>query len=120
MMRSFKKKSDLGNGSHYVTGANTDGALQANPDTAEKSGESTDSDDDDFDGDDFNPDGAAIQVDLHKVGSIPGSSKRQPDSAAETLRKHQWVNDWHLPLADISFDHAHAHLKHSVYAMESG
>ena len=24
----LKKKSDLGNGSHYVTGANTDGALQ--------------------------------------------------------------------------------------------
>ena len=54
----LKKKSDFGNGSHYVTCANTNGALQANPDTAEKSGESTDSDDDDFDGDDFNPDGA--------------------------------------------------------------
>ena len=52
MMRSFKKKSDLGNGSHYVTGANTDGAPQGNPDTAEKSGESTDSDDD-FDEDDL-------------------------------------------------------------------
>ena len=70
------------------SGANTDGALQANPDNAEKLGESTDSDDDDFDGDDFNPDGAAIQVDLHKVGSVPGSSKHQPDSPAETLRKH--------------------------------
>ena len=55
------------------------------------------------------------------MGGIPGSSKQQqPDSAAEILRKHQWVNDWHLPLADISFEHAHAHLKHSVYAMESG
>ena len=62
----------------------------------------------------------AIQVDLSKVGGIPGSSKHhQPDSAAEILRRHQWVNDWHLPLEDISFEHAHAHLKHSVYAMES-
>ena len=77
MMRSFKKKSDLGNGSHYVTGANPDGAPQGNPDTAEKSGESTDSDGtDDFDWDDFNPDAGAIQVDLSKVGGIPGSSKQ--------------------------------------------
>ena len=38
-MRSFKKKSDLGNGSHYVSGPNTEGAPQANPDTAQKSGE---------------------------------------------------------------------------------
>ena len=30
------------------------------------------------------------------------------------------MNDWNLPTADISFEHAHAHLKHSVYAMESG
>ena len=67
----------------------------------------------------FNPDGAAIQVDLHKVGNVPGYSKHQPDPAAETLRRHQWVNDWHLSNADISFEHAHAHLKHSVYAMES-
>ena len=57
-MRSFKKKSDLGNGSHYVTGANPDGALKGNPDTAEKSGESSDSGD--FDWDDFNPDVGAI------------------------------------------------------------
>ena len=119
MMRSFKKKSDLGNGSHYVTGPNTDGAPQANPDTAGKSGESTDSEDDDFDGDDFNPDGAAIQIDLHKVGGVPGSSKHQPHPAAETLRRHQWMNDWHLSTADISFNQAHAHLKHSVYGMES-
>ena len=48
-MRSFKKK-DLGNGSHCVTSPNTDGAPQANPDTTEKSGESTDSEDDYFDG----------------------------------------------------------------------
>ena len=120
-MRSFKKKkkSDLGNGSHYVTGPNTDGAPQANPDTAEKSGESTDSEDDDFDGDDFNPDGATIQLDLHKVGGVPGSSKHQPHPAAEILRRHQWMNDWHLSSADISFNQAHAHLKHSVHAMES-
>ena len=71
-MRSFKKKSDLGNGSHYVSGPNTDGSPQANPDTAEKSGESTDSEDDDFDEDDSNPDGAAIQLDLHNVGGVPG------------------------------------------------
>ena len=27
--------------------------------------------------------------------------------------------DWHLSTADISFNQAHAHLKHSVYGMES-
>ena len=70
-------------------------------------------------GDDFNPDGAAIQIDLHKVGGVPGSSKHQPHPAAETLRRHQWMNDWHLSTADISFNQAHAHLKHSVYGMES-
>ena len=53
------------------------------------------------------------------MGGVPGSSKHQPHPAAETLRRHQWVNDWHLSTADISFDQAHAHLKHSVYAMES-
>ena len=51
---------------------------------------------------------------------IPGSSKQsQPESTAELVRRSQWVNDWHLPNEDISFEHAHAHLKHSVYAMES-
>ena len=29
------------------------------------------------------------------------------------------MNDWHLSSADISFNQAHAHLKHSVYAIES-
>ena len=29
------------------------------------------------------------------------------------------MNDWHLSLADISFNQAHAHLKHSVHAIES-
>ena len=54
------------------------------------------------------------------MGGIPGSSKQQqPESTAEILRRNQWVNDWHLPNEDISFEHAHAHLKHSVYAMES-
>ena len=53
------------------------------------------------------------------MGGIPGSSKQQPDSAAEMIRRHQWINDWHISTADISFEHAHAHLKHSVYAMES-
>ena len=75
------------------SGVNTDGAPKENTDTAGKSGESTNSDDDDFDGDDFNHDGAAIQIDLHKVGGVPGSSKHQPHPAAETLRRHQWVND---------------------------
>ena len=59
-MRSFKKiKSDLGNGSHSVTGAipdvttrvtpdaapqaNTDEGPQRNPDSTEKPGETTDS-----------------------------------------------------------------------------
>ena len=53
------------------------------------------------------------------MGDIPGSSKHQPHPAAETLRRHQWMNDWHLSTTNISFDHAHAHLKHSVHAMES-
>ena len=29
------------------------------------------------------------------------------------------MNDWHLSTTDISFNQAHAHLKHSVYGMES-
>ena len=66
-----------------------------------------------------NPDVAAIQIDLHKVGGVPGSSRHQPHHVAETLRRHQWMNDWHLSSADISFNQAHAHLKHSVHAMES-
>ena len=54
------------------------------------------------------------------MGGILGSSKQQqPESTAKILRRNQWVDDWHLPLPDISFEHAHAHLKHSVYAMES-
>ena len=128
MMRSFKKnKSDLGNGSYSVTGANADGvhhantdsvphantygAPQGNTDDAEKPGKSTDSSGT-FDWDDFEPDAGAIK--------LPGSSEQtQPESTAEIVRRHQWVNDWHLPTEDISFEHAHAHLKHSVYAMES-
>ena len=40
-----------------------------------------------------------FKLDLRKVGSIPGSSKQtQPESTAEIVRRHQWVNDWHLPL----------------------
>ena len=102
-----------------VPHANTDGAPQGNTVDAEKLGESTDSDGT-FDWDDFDPDAGAIKLDLRKVGSIPGSSKQtQPESTAEIVRRHQWVNDWHLPTEDISFEHAHAHLKHSVYAMES-
>ena len=53
------------------------------------------------------------------MGGVPGSSKHQPHPAAEILRRHQWMNDWHLSSADISFNQAHAHLKHSVHAMES-
>ena len=52
---------------------------QGNPDTARKSGESTDSDGT-FDWDDFNPDAGAIEVDLSKVGGIPRSPKQsQPE-----------------------------------------
>ena len=29
------------------------------------------------------------------------------------------MNAWHLPTEDITFEHAHAHLKHTVHAMES-
>ena len=73
-----------------------------------------------MDEDDLNPDGAAtIQNDPHKVGSVPGSSRHQPHPAAEILRRSQWMNDWHLSSADISFNQAHAHMKHSVYAIES-
>ena len=127
MMRSFKKRVTYDNGSYYVTSANadgvphanTDGVPQGNTDGAEKSGESTDSDGT-SDWDDFDPDAGAIKLDLRKVDSLPGSSKQtQPESTAEIVRRHQWVNDWHLPTEDISFEHAHAHLKHSVYAMES-
>ena len=54
------------------------------------------------------------------MGGIPGSSKQtQPESTAKMVRRHQWVNAWHLPNEDITFQHAHAHLKHSVYTMES-
>ena len=53
------------------------------------------------------------------MGGVPGSSKHQPHPAAEILRRHQWMNDWHISSADISFNQAHAHLKHSVHAMES-
>ena len=73
-----------------------------------------------MDGDDLNPDGdAAIQLDLHKVGGVPGSSRHQPHPAAEILRRSQWMNVWHLSSANISFNQAHAHLKHSVHAIES-
>ena len=119
-MRSFKKKSDLGNGSHSVTGASPDGIPSTNPDGAGKSGESNDSEDDSFGWDDFNPDAGVVQVDLSKVGGIPGSSKQsRPESTAEILRRHQWVNAWHLPTEDITFEHAHTHLKHTVHDMES-
>ena len=29
------------------------------------------------------------------------------------------MNSWHLPSEDITFEHAHNHLKHTVHAMES-
>ena len=128
MVRSFKKnKSDLGNGSYYVTCANTDGVPHANTDGiphantdgADKSGESTDSSGT-FDWDDINPDAGAIKVDLSKVAGIPGSSKQtRPESTAEILRRRQWVNSWHLPTEDITYESAHNHLKHRIHAMES-
>ena len=66
-MRSFKKiKSDLGNGSYYVTCANADGVPHANTEDADKSRESTDSSGT-FYWDDFDPDAGAIQIDLGKV-----------------------------------------------------
>ena len=42
-----------------------------------------------------------------------------PESTAEILRRHQWLNSLHLPSEDITFEHAHNHLKHTVHAMES-
>ena len=123
MMRSLKKKSDLGIGSHCVSGqsSNPDGAPKLNPDVvAEKSGDSNDDDDDDMDEDDLNPDGAAtLHYDPYKVGSAPGSSRHHKNHVTEVLRRSQWLNDWHVPSSDISFNQAHAHLKHSVNAIES-
>ena len=73
-----------------------------------------------MDEDDLNPDGAAtLQNDPYKVGSAPGSSRHQTHVAAEILRRSEWMNDWHVPSCDISFNQAHAHLKHSVHAIES-
>ena len=135
-MRSFKKnKSDLGNGSHSITDANpdvttranpdgapppnTDGVPQGNPDGTEKPGESTDSSGT-FDWDDFESDAGALHIDLDKVAAIPGSFKQSvAQTTAELLRRHQWMNSWHLPDEDITYTHAHNHLKHTVYAMES-
>ena len=129
MMRSFKIKikSDLGNGSHYVTGANaddipmenTDGVPQGNPDGTEKPGESTDSSGT-FDWDDFDSDAGAIHIDLDKVTDIPGFSKQSvSESTAEVLRRHQWMNSWHISNEDITYEHAHNHLKHTIHSMES-
>ena len=73
-----------------------------------------------MDEDDLNPDGVAtVQDDPYKVGSAPGSSRHQVHPAAEILRRSQWMNDWHLSSSDISFNQAHAHMKHSVHAIES-
>ena len=73
-----------------------------------------------MDEDDMNHDGVAtLPHDPYKVGSAPGSSKHQENVAAEILRRSQWMNDWHIPSSDISFIQAHAHLKHSVRAIES-
>ena len=75
--------------------SNPDGTHKTNPGAdAEKSGESSDSKDDDLDEDDLHPDGAAtLQHDPYKVGSAPGSSRHQPHPAAEILRRSQWMND---------------------------
>ena len=73
-----------------------------------------------MDEDDTNPDGAVtLHYDPYKVGSAPGSSRHQENVVAEILRRSQWMNDWHIPSSDISFNQAHAHLKHSVHAIES-
>ena len=90
MMRSFKKiKSDLGNGSHSITGAipdvitraipdespkaNTDdGTTPANADDAEQPEESNDSSGT-INWDDLEPYIGAINLDLNKVHGIPGN-----------------------------------------------
>ena len=136
MMRSFKKiKSDLGNGSHYVTGANadgvpmentdgvpmenTDGVPEGNPDGTENPGESTDSSGT-FNWDDFEDDVGAIHLDLDKVAAIPGNFKEsEAQTTAELVRKHQWMHSWHLADEDITYTHAHNHLKHTIRGMES-
>ena len=71
--------------------ANTDGVPQGNTDGAEKPEESNDSSGT-FNWDDFDSDVGAINLDLSKVGSIPGSSKQSvAETTAEILRRHQWL-----------------------------
>ena len=135
MMRSFKKKRDLGNGSYSVTGANADGihhtntdgvaytnpdgATHANTDDAEQPEESNDSSGT-FNWDDFEPDAGTIKLDLDKIHGIPASFKQSvAQSTAEILRQHQWLHSWHLSSEDITYEHAHNHLKHTVHALES-
>ena len=140
MMRSFQKnlKSDLGNGSHIVTGAisdvtervipdavtqaNTDDPTPANADEAGQPEESNDSS-----GTinwvelQLNADAAAaINLDLDKVHGIPGNTKHgEPDSPRELLRKDQWMNGWRSSSQTISFEQGLGHLKHAVQAIES-
>ena len=114
-----KQTSDLGTVSNYVSGerSNPDKAPTANPDDeAEKLGDPDEDDDDDMGADD-----AAIlsTVDPYKVGRVSGSSKQQENAVAEMLRRNQWMHDWHSPASEISSNQAHAHLKHSVNAIES-
>ena len=98
---------------------NTDGVPQGNPDGTEQPGESADSSGT-FNWDDFDSDAGAIPLDLNKVYAIPGTFKQSvAQTTAELLRRHQWTNSWHLPDEDITYTHAHNHLKHTVHALES-
>ena len=98
---------------------NPDGTTPANADDAEQPEESNDSSGT-INWDDFEPDAAAIKLDLNKVNGIPGSSKHsEPESPHEMLRKYQWMSGWRLPTETISFEEGFGHLKHAIKAIES-
>ena len=98
---------------------NPDGATHANTDDAEQPEESNDSSGS-FNWDDFEDDSGAIKLDLDKVAAIPGNFKQsEAQINAEIVRRHQWLHSWHLSSEDITYEHAHNHLKHTVHALES-
>ena len=140
MMRSFKKnlKSDLGNGSHIVTGAipdvtkkaSPDAATQANPDGTTpaitvEAGQPEDSNDSSGTINWVELEETAdavenINLDLNKVHGIPGNAKHgEPESPREKVRKEQWRYGWSSNNKTISFTQGLGHLRHAVEAIES-
>ena len=147
MMRSFKNlKSDLGNGSHIVTGAspdvtekgfpdaatqaNPDGSSPANTDEAGQPEKSYDSrgtinwenmlEPDDSVEEEITATVETINLNLDKVHGIPGNAKHgEPESPREEIRKNQWNSGWKSFNTTISFTQGIGHLKHAVEAIES-